>query len=195
VSRLLHLGSVGPIRDYGTQWIMNDMDYSSCYRARRVWLPDCCTWSLLFGELGVNVLIEMPCRCQMFQMDFQLGTIFGHMTRVLMIIAVEFRVSQVWVSDQLWRPNEERFPLNLLYEPVDRFLKDRFEGPKRRGSKICRTGQAFHSGTEPSRRLRCDNLGLCICLDRRCSTTVLLDTNKLINFVHQFRDSRGDTLG
>jgi hypothetical protein len=119
---------------------MNDMDYSSCYRARRVWLPGCCTWSLLFGELGVNVLIEMPCRCQMFQMDFQLGTIFGHMTRVLMIIAVEFRVSQVWVSDQLWRPNEERFPLNLLYEPVDRFLKDRFEGPKRRGSKICRTG-------------------------------------------------------
>jgi hypothetical protein len=59
-----------------------------------------------------------------------------------MIIAVEFSVSRVWVFDQLWRPSEERFPFDLLYELVDWFFKDRPEGPKRRDSKIFRTRQA-----------------------------------------------------
>ncbi len=90
MSRFLHLGPIGPSRDYRAQWIMNDMDYSSCYRVRGVRLSGCCTRSLHFTKLSINVLVEMPFRRQMFQMDLQLVTIFGHMTRVFMVIAVEF---------------------------------------------------------------------------------------------------------
>ena len=74
--------------------------------------------------------------------------IFGHMTRVFMIIAVEFRVSRVWVSDQLWRPSEERFPFDLFYEPVDWFFKDRPEGPKRRVAKSFRLDKLFTAGLD-----------------------------------------------
>ena len=145
VLRLLYLEPVRPTWNCGASLIVNNMDHPSIYHTRGIRLPNCLAWFFLTGQVGINVLIEMSCWCQLFQMSFQHETILGHMSRVLVKSTIKFLISQGRIFKQFLRPNKERFPLDLFHEFIDRLLEDCLECPKGESFKIRWFGQVFCS--------------------------------------------------
>ena len=154
-----------------------------CY-ARGIRLPNCRTYFLLTGQVGINILIKVSCQHQLLQMGFQHVVVFGHVVFIFVVRALKLLILHGQVFYQFWWQKKKGFPFYFIHDFINWLFEDCLEHPKRRSHIIRRIEQVFSGVVGSNRRFGYCNLGLGDYLNRSDTSPILLNSNKLIYSTH-----------